>query len=137
MVHNKESIVNSKLSRVKKIQRLREVFFEQGFAEDYQDGTIFDCDILDALKKLEERYSEKYRVIPSNDWHLDDIAWDNPNYTKFTTYSDAVKEAESRVHQFKISFYIQLFDEDCIGDFPKTIARVVPRINTEIITIGE
>lgn len=45
------------LTREQKIQRLRQTFLDF-LVEDPIDGTTFDCDVLDALKELEEKYGQ-------------------------------------------------------------------------------
>jgi len=47
----------SSLSRPEKLDMLKK-FFLNSLAEDPQDGTEFDCDILDAIESLESRYTE-------------------------------------------------------------------------------
>lgn len=114
------------------------MYFDYGFAEDYQDGTVFDNDILYAFKALEDKYTNKYRVINSNDFHLGDISWDNDFYQdKFSNYDEAVKFAESKVQESKLSQYVQVFDDNCVGSYPKTITRVVPEINTKVIKMRD
>ena len=47
------------LSREDKL-RAWELFYLRNMAEDPRDGTVFDCDILDAIKELRKKYVTKY-----------------------------------------------------------------------------
>jgi len=51
----------SSLSRVEKLDMLKK-FFLNSLVEDPQDGTEFDCDVLDAIESLESRYAEEQAV---------------------------------------------------------------------------
>lgn len=48
----------SSLSRPEKLNMLKK-FFINSLAEDPQNGTEFDCDVLDAIESLESRYLEE------------------------------------------------------------------------------
>ena len=41
--------------RTQRIEYLKQ-YFLQVLAEDQMEGSQFDCDVLDAIKKLEEKY---------------------------------------------------------------------------------
>lgn len=45
------------MDRINKLRVLKKYFLDN-LVEDPIDGTKFDCDVLDALCKLEERYEE-------------------------------------------------------------------------------
>lgn len=45
-------------NRAEKVQNLIE-YFCRNLAEDPQDGTEFDCDVLDALEAVERRYKKE------------------------------------------------------------------------------
>lgn len=45
-------------NRAEKVQNLIE-YFCRNLAEDPQDGTEFDCDVIDALEAVERRYKKE------------------------------------------------------------------------------
>lgn len=46
---------NTSISRQRVVAKLKEYFIHE-FVENFPDGSAFDCDVLDTLNKLEERW---------------------------------------------------------------------------------
>ena len=56
----------SSLSRPEKLNMLKK-FFINSLAEDPEDGTEFDCDVIDAIESLESRYLEEEQEVVSEE----------------------------------------------------------------------